>query len=86
MLSAGDRARVKWACRRGMLELDVVIMPFFEACFDDLSASEQKDFIALLDCDDPDLFSWLMGQGTSSDPALAMMSKKIIEHNRSQLR
>ena len=35
MLVAAERARVKWACRRGMLELDVLVMPFFEECFDD---------------------------------------------------
>lgn len=31
MLSADDKARVKWACRRGMLELDVIIMPFLKS-------------------------------------------------------
>ena len=30
MYTAEEKARIKWACRRGMLELDVVIMPFFE--------------------------------------------------------
>ena len=40
MLSAEDKARVKWACRRGMLELDVIIMPFFEECFDALPLEE----------------------------------------------
>lgn len=28
MYTAEQKARIKWACRRGMLELDVVIMPF----------------------------------------------------------
>ncbi|WP_050762834.1 succinate dehydrogenase assembly factor 2 [Reinekea blandensis] len=60
MLSAEDKARVKWACRRGMLELDVIIMPFFEERFDELSEQQQQDFINLLTCDDPDLFTWVM--------------------------
>ncbi len=81
-----DRSRVKWACRRGMLELDVIIMPFFEVCFDALIPSEKADFVSLLECDDPDLFMWLMGKGQSEDLALAAMITKIIEHNQSQLR
>ena len=81
-----DRSRVKWACRRGMLELDVIIMPFFDACFDALIPSEKEDFISLLECDDPDLFMWLMGKGQSKDPALAAIIIKIIEHNQSKLR
>lgn len=69
-----------------MLELDVLIMPFFDACFDDLTPSQQQDFVTLLECDDPDLFMWLMGKGSSSDPAVVGSIQKIIEHNRSQLR
>lgn len=86
MLGAEDKARIKWACRRGMLELDVIIMPFFEECFDMLSEDEKQDFVALLECDDPDLFTWLMGHGRSENPALAAMTDKIVEHNRRKLR
>lgn len=80
------KARIKWACRRGMLELDVIIMPFFDDCFDDLTASQEQEFVALLECQDPDLFMWLMGKGNSSDPGIQRITQKIIEHNRSKLR
>ncbi len=86
MYKPEERARIKWACRRGMLELDVVIMPFYEECFDSLSESEQQDFVALLECDDPDLFNWVMRNGTSSDKRLANMIDKIVAYNRSKLR
>ncbi|MCV5902066.1 succinate dehydrogenase assembly factor 2, partial [Escherichia coli] len=43
MYTPEEKARIKWACRRGMLELDVVIMPFFEECFDALNEQEQRD-------------------------------------------
>ncbi|MBV7297805.1 succinate dehydrogenase assembly factor 2 [Enterovibrio paralichthyis] len=86
MLGAEDKARIRWACRRGMLELDVIIMPFFEECFDSLSEQEKHDFVALLECDDPDLFTWMMGHGRSENPALAAMTDKIVAHNRSKLR
>ncbi|MDD1782908.1 succinate dehydrogenase assembly factor 2 [Enterovibrio sp. ZSDZ35] len=86
MLGAEDKARIKWACRRGMLELDVIIMPFFEECFDALTESEKLDFVALLECDDPDLFTWMMGHSRSEKPELAAMTDKIVAHNRSKLR
>jgi antitoxin CptB len=81
MYTDKERARIKWACRRGMLELDVVIMPFYEECFDALSAEEQQDFVALLECDDPDLFRWVMRQGVSDEPRLAAMVEKIVDYN-----
>jgi hypothetical protein len=34
MLNPSEKSRLKWACRRGMLELDVIFMPFFEHEFD----------------------------------------------------
>ncbi|MDV7106270.1 succinate dehydrogenase assembly factor 2 [Vibrio sp. TH_r3] len=86
MYKPEEKARIKWACRRGMLELDVVIMPFFDECFDSLSETEQHDFIALLECDDPDLFNWVMQHGRSDDERLANMIDKIVAHNRSKLR
>ncbi|MDB1124881.1 FAD assembly factor SdhE [Vibrio algarum] len=86
MYKREERARIKWACRRGMLELDVVIMPFYDECFDSLSEAEQDDFVALLECDDPDLFNWVMQHGRSEDEKLANMIDKIVAHNRSKLR
>ncbi|AAW86591.1 succinate dehydrogenase assembly factor 2 [Aliivibrio fischeri] len=86
MYSAEEKARVKWACRRGMLELDVVIMPFFDECFEELTEAEQQAFVSLLECDDPDLFTWVMGHGRSDNLAHASMVDKIVEHNLSKLR
>ncbi|NAW67539.1 succinate dehydrogenase assembly factor 2 [Photobacterium halotolerans] len=86
MIGADDKARIRWACRRGMLELDVIIMPFFEECFDDLSPQDRQDFVSLLTCDDPDLFNWLMEHGRSTNPAHAAMVDKIVAHNKSKLR
>ena len=86
MYSVKEKARIKWACRRGMLELDVVIMPFFEDCFTDLSIKEQQNFVALLECADPDLFAWLMGHRRSEDNNHAAMVDKIVAHNQSKIR
>ncbi|KPU84052.1 hypothetical protein JI57_00075, partial [Psychromonas sp. PRT-SC03] len=56
-----NKSRLLWACRRGMLELDVLFMPFVEEAFDNLKYPQQLIFQRLLTHEDPDLFSWFMG-------------------------
>lgn len=67
-----DLARLRWACRRGMLELDVLLLPFVEQ-LPNLSENQQKTFERLLACDDPELFAWFMGHQRCDDPELAAM-------------
>ncbi|ALS97682.1 succinate dehydrogenase assembly factor 2 [Lacimicrobium alkaliphilum] len=70
--------RMKWACRRGMLELDVLLLPFLEQAFDELSDQQKETFERLLTCDDPDLFAWVMGHKQCDDPELAAMVDTIV--------
>lgn len=68
-----NKARIHWACRRGMRELDISIMPFFEHEYDSLSDEEKRIFVRLLQSDDPDLFNWLMNHGKPADAELEQM-------------
>lgn len=77
-----DKSRIHWACRRGMLELDIAIMPFFEYEYDTLSDKDKRVFIALLQSDDPDLFNWMMDYGEPADAELKRMVKLIQQRNR----
>ncbi|MFC6439309.1 succinate dehydrogenase assembly factor 2 [Bowmanella sp. JS7-9] len=70
--------RLKWACRRGMLELDVLFLPFVEEAFSQLDDHQQEVFERLLTCDDPDLFAWVMGHQQCDDPELAAMVSTIV--------
>jgi len=54
-----DKERLRWQCRRGMLELDMLLENFLDQQFDHLSAIEQNDFIQLLKQPDPFLISWI---------------------------
>lgn len=71
-------SRLKWACRRGMLELDVLFMPFVEEAFAELDEPQQLIFERLLTCDDPDLFAWFMGHQKCDDTELASMVEFIL--------
>ncbi|MGX9461949.1 FAD assembly factor SdhE [Shewanella sp. A14] len=70
-------ARVRWACRRGMLELDVLFQPFVEAQYEAMTDNDKSTFIRLLECEDPELFSWFMGHEQCQDPLLADMIVKV---------
>lgn len=73
----GARKRVRWACRRGMLELDLFLLPFFDHCYDNLPLEEKKDFALLLSQTDPQLFAWLMQSARPEKKELASIVDKI---------
>lgn len=78
MFSEKRYARLKWACRRGMLELDVLLLPFVEEAFNDLDESQKETFERLLTSDDPDLYAWFMGHQKCDDPELAAMVSRVV--------
>ncbi|PWC12041.1 FAD assembly factor SdhE [Brenneria roseae subsp. americana] len=77
-----NKSRIHWACRRGMRELDISIMPFFEHEYDALNDDDKRAFVRLLQCDDPDLFNWLMNHGEPQDQALKRMVSLIQTRNK----
>lgn len=48
-------SRVKWQCRRGSLELDLLLMGFLEGKFESLTEEEQDLFVELLRLSDQEL-------------------------------
>ena len=53
-----NKLRIEWDCRRGMLELDKIIMPFYKAHFDQLTDNKKDIFIRLLAKYGFTAFSW----------------------------
>ncbi|MEI6858648.1 MAG: succinate dehydrogenase assembly factor 2 [Shewanella sp.] len=70
-------SRVRWACRRGMLELDVLLQPFVERHYEQLSVKNKGVFVRLLEGEDPDLFAWFMGHEKCPDLELAEMVIRV---------
>ncbi|GAA5142329.1 succinate dehydrogenase assembly factor 2 [Thalassotalea piscium] len=79
MLDGKVKARLKWACRRGMLELDLLFIPFVDEAYDELSPEGKLIFERLLTCQDPELFAWFMGHETCEDIELNAMVKHILD-------
>ena len=74
--------RMRWAARRGMLELDLVLEPFVNGRFAALSQPDQACFRRLMECEDQELFGWFMGRERPDDAELAAMVDQILEYAR----
>jgi len=83
-MDISNKSRIHWACRRGMRELDISIMPFFQYEFDSLTDEDKQLFVRLLESDDPDLFNWLMNHGEPPDAELQRMVALIQDRNRAR--
>ncbi len=64
------RSKVRWQCRRGMRELDVLLLGFFDARYDTLSKKEKNTFLSLLSYPDNELLEWLMARSKPKDSGL----------------
>ena len=59
--------RLRWQCRRGMLELDWLLEAYLERAYPTAPPAERADFEALLGLQDPLLQAWLLS-GTAEVP------------------
>lgn len=77
-----ENKRTHWHSRRGMLELDVLLVPFAQEAFPGLNREDKDRYLALLDREDPDLFTWFMEHKIPEDPELAKIVAMVQEHAR----
>jgi len=54
--------RLRWACRRGIKELDELLTRYVERRFAVAPAAEQQAFESLLEAQDPVIYAYCMGQ------------------------
>jgi antitoxin CptB len=59
-----ETSRLRWRCRRGMRELDVMLTRYLDRVWPTASAAERDAFTQLVEMQDPDLFGYLVGRGS----------------------
>ena len=69
--------RAKWASRRGLLELDLLLAPFVNEAFNALDDDLKSDYRELLFEDDQDLMEWIMGRTEVSKPRFVRVVLQI---------
>lgn len=77
------RKRLYWHSRRGMLELDIILVPFARDQLDQMGAAELDCYSDLLSQEDQDLYNWLLGRSLAPNERLQGMVKQIMAHARS---
>jgi len=65
--------RIRWHCRRGLLELDLLLDRFLETRYGQLDTEQKDAFSRLLELPDTDLWDLVIGRARTDDAACAQI-------------
>jgi antitoxin CptB len=80
MMDPTRHKHIYWRSRRGMLELELKLVPFLRDHFDALSAPEKQAYEAILSEEDWQIFDWLQRRDVPHDATQARVIEKILEN------
>ena len=69
--------RLRWQCRRGTREMDLILDRFLTAAGDTLDDDEIRGLERLLDQSDQDILDWVARRSAPPDAALAALVDRI---------
>jgi antitoxin CptB len=72
--------RLRWQCRRGMLELDIILNRFVDQYWQDLDNDLKAEFELLLRCPDQQLQKWLC-EGKEADHEVTNIVNRLSQTN-----
>ena len=72
-----ELSRLRWRCRRGMRELDVLLMAYLENRYATAPETEQAAFRELLSLQDPDIHALLTGRLVADDASLHALLHRL---------
>jgi len=67
-----------WRSRRGMQELDVLLIPFVENHLHTLPEALQVAYLEFIDREDWELFDWLQGREVPEQEQMATLVEKVL--------
>lgn len=76
-----DIERLRWQCRRGMLELDMLLEAFLDQGYSELPPQQQRRFIALLSYPDPLIHAWCVAGEAPDDEGFGELIAAIRSTN-----
>lgn len=86
MTTETELNRLFWHSRRGMLELDELLVPFVREAYAGLADEDKQRYVKLLSCEDQDLFGWFMRRNQPEDEDLQKIIDIVLEHSRTRPR
>lgn len=80
-MTNADHNRMRWASRRGLLELDLFLADFVAYQYPSLTVEFKSLYRELMTSADQDIFEWLMGRA-EPDESLAPIVSAIQAYKR----
>ncbi len=74
---ANTSARLRWRCRRGIREMDLLLERFLLDHYPHLSADHRSSFEAMLDEADLDIYAWIVGTTEPDNPSYIAIVKQL---------
>lgn len=74
---ATELKRLRWRCRRGMRELDQLMLRYLDRQWASDSEASRAVFLQLLDTEDDRLWRWFMGYEAAEDVQIASLLQRI---------
>ena len=81
MFCMEERNRLCWRSRRGLLELDLLLVPFIEQMYERLTYEQRKAYALLLDREDTELLDWFGRKKVAEDEPLRQLVNLILDHD-----
>lgn len=72
-----ELGRLRWQCRRGMKELDLLLTGYVDGDYRRADQDHQEAFRRLLDCPDPTIYDYVLGRAQPPDAVLADLIRRI---------
>ena len=70
-------SQLRWRCRRGVRELDVLLEKFLQNEYPSLDDPAKYAFQRMLEVQDPTLMDWLFGKSSSEDQEIQSIINRL---------
>ncbi|HXI48093.1 MAG TPA: succinate dehydrogenase assembly factor 2 [Steroidobacteraceae bacterium] len=70
-----DVGKLRWRCRRGMKELDILLTRYVDERYGSAPADEQQAFQGLLETQDPLIYAYCLGQERPPEHLAALIER-----------
>jgi len=71
---------LQWRCRRGMKELDFLLLRYLRECHPDAASDERAAFVEFLELPDPDIARYLLAGDVPTDPRHAALCRVLLSN------
>ena len=80
------KKKILWQCRRGLWELDAILIPFVQRNFDDLDSENKTLFTELLSYEDIEVFDLLVNKINPKDKKMKPLVELILNSHMEALK